>query len=325
MELSEEKQIEVSSLVRNKNWLNIAKLIDDKEIEIESSILDDSTVYGRVFKVYAEFCYYGESDFIDEIHREIVNDYFAQIEVYDFSLPNRQSYLGALLYTDLDRKLIEEFYKSKASSFNIDKTNVYKSILSGLFSSEVKFDQKEWALNLVHKYYSDALDPSILGKALPDRFVSGQQRCLWKWNRDLNNGLAEDFGMCSKKFTLDTNLLLSHNADINAKSDEGGHTGAMRAAMTWMPEALEFLISKGADVNLVSKMGNSALMYVSGYLPDASPMNEAWEELPEHLQIAKILVEAGIDISIKNDQGETAASLARKNKNSAVLEFLESL
>ena len=49
-------------------------------------------------------------------------------------------------------------------------------------------------------------------------------------------------------------------ADVNWRVTESGLTGLLIAAVHGREKKLEFLLSKGADVNLASKKGSTPLM-----------------------------------------------------------------
>jgi len=323
--LSEDQQIEISSLSRRHKWKKINSLLENG-LSPDEPILDDSTVFGTIFRVYANLCFDIAPPHSMPVELDnLVKSLILKINSINFDLSDKVSFQGALLYSTLDKDIITELYQRYPLKLDV-KHGIYYPALAQLFISSALLERKKWALELLNKHYSKELTPQALGMVIPNHFICGQQLCLWTWEKDLESiAVFGDTSRHGEKFTQDVELLLSYGADINAISDEESHTAVMRAAMTWMPEALEFLISKGADVNLANKMGHTALMYVSGYLPDASPMNEKWKQRPEHLQIAKMLVDAGADISLKNKRGDTALDLARKNKNKAVFKYLDSV
>ncbi len=107
-----------------------------------------------------------------------------------------------------------------------------------------------------------------------------------------------------------------------------------------MAEAVR-LVEQGADVNLISKWGKTALLVASarnyqplvhalldrGAHPDATgsggqtPLMEAITH--SYLEVAHMLIEAGADITLKNPQGQTAADLALERHNERNARLLE--
>ncbi len=83
-----------------------------------------------------------------------------------------------------------------------------------------------------------------------------------------------------------------------------------RASSARKPQIVRALLSGGANVNDVSSGGVTPLM------------SAAWWG---HLDIAKILLEAGADTAIADPQGLTARDYARKNNKSSVVRYLDSL
>ena len=112
--------------------------------------------------------------------------------------------------------------------------------------------------------------------------------------------------------------LLSKGADINAKSSEG-HTPLMRAAMNACPELCEYFIHKGADVNAQSDKGYTALMFASGKI--SGPC--VWESHDEDLMTIEILLKRGADKKIKSNAKRTALSYATSSENSRAIELLK--
>lgn len=314
--IDEEKQLEIYDLISDKHWEGIHREIDSG-FPLDAILIDLDTVPGLLYKKYFAECFEGRP--CSPELKELVLKIFNRVESNVLLKIKSINLYGSIFTTDLDDAYVERI-ATEGFSQGVRFSDPFSEALEYIFTSDIDIRFKSKRLSMLIRLYPENISSDAIGRVIPGFFVPGQQRCLWSWDSDYE--WAHQHG---KKFQFQVESLIENGACINAKSDDEGHTGVMRAAMTWMPEALEFLISKCADVNITNDMGNTALMYVSGYLPDTSPMNEKWEELPEHLQIAKILIEAGADISVKNKSGDTALDLARKNKNTAVLEFLESL
>mmetsp|Transcript_9731 Transcript_9731/g.12153 ORF Transcript_9731/g.12153 Transcript_9731/m.12153 type:complete len:211 (-) Transcript_9731:213-845(-) len=94
-------------------------------------------------------------------------------------------------------------------------------------------------------------------------------------------------------------LLESQNKngqDINVNcQDENGYSPLMAAASYGMVDMINYLLSKGADVNLVDVDGDSSLHHCS------------------NVECLKILIENGGDINLKNTDGLNVVDLARQN------------
>ena len=103
-------------------------------------------------------------------------------------------------------------------------------------------------------------------------------------------------------------LLLSNDADLEAKKTDSGATALLCAA--WNEEFLsaKFLIEAGANVNAVSDLGMTALMIF------------AWQGDPDAVNY---LIEAGADINAQDRDGETAADHAREGGNPEIAALLE--
>lgn len=102
--------------------------------------------------------------------------------------------------------------------------------------------------------------------------------------------------------------LLDAGAEIDAR-DNSGRTALMFAASGPFPEAVGLLLERGAEVN------------VQGTLEGFTPlMTAAAEGLAD---VVRILLAAGADRDIKDEDGDTALSFARQNGHTEVVELLE--
>lgn len=127
--------------------------------------------------------------------------------------------------------------------------------------------------------------------------------------------------------------------------DIAGQTALMYAAETGRMEVLEYLVSKGADVNAVSAGEHiTPLMYAAAagrldvieFLVDRGAKIDAvmaWRKdtalniaaAKGHVETVKLLLEKGADASIKNKDDETALDIARKRNQSDVVQLLQNL
>lgn len=122
------------------------------------------------------------------------------------------------------------------------------------------------------------------------------------------------FGIISGDITTAVcDTLISHGAEINSAL-KGGNTGGLTALLfasnKEMPELVEYLIFKGADVNRQADNGRTALMRAS---------------LEGDLGTVKILIEAGADPSLKDSEGFTALKIAEEKEKTEVVSYLKSL
>lgn len=99
--------------------------------------------------------------------------------------------------------------------------------------------------------------------------------------------------------------LVESGVNINARADYGfivGWTALMVAAHREDYESAKYLVSKGADINIVDTKGRNALMIA---------LMESYYE-SQRIKIAKYLISKGINVNIKDYQGKTALMYAAK-------------
>lgn len=102
-------------------------------------------------------------------------------------------------------------------------------------------------------------------------------------------------------------MLLDLGAELNASSDDRGYTAVMDAVWRGNEKITKFLIEKGADLNTISKEGQSNLVLAVG---------------ADRYNICKLLVENGSDPDVKDMMGMSAyqyATLFRKEKIAEIL------
>ncbi|WP_421694488.1 ankyrin repeat domain-containing protein [Aestuariivirga sp.] len=105
-------------------------------------------------------------------------------------------------------------------------------------------------------------------------------------------------------------VLTDHGADVNF-GGRNKYPPLMAAMRSCNLDGLQFLVSKGADVNARDAEGHSVIMYFSGGI-DVAPC-------------LKFLVQHGADIQVEANDGRTAKSWARSVNNKSALEYLNSL
>lgn len=132
--------------------------------------------------------------------------------------------------------------------------------------------------------------------------------------------------------------LIEKGADIEAK-DAYGMNALMRSAATGKADFVRLLVEKGVIVNTAGHSGQTPLMFavlsddsetVKFLLENKSKVNSADESgntalmLARSKKIAQLLLDAGADISLQNENGDTAQSLAAKLNLTEVERLLNS-
>lgn len=111
-------------------------------------------------------------------------------------------------------------------------------------------------------------------------------------------------------------LLLQHDADPN-QADENGDTPLLWSAYYGDSTSCKILLQKGAKPNHLNSDGTTALfMAVKGC---QFKINEE----AKHIATIKILLEAGADPALCEENGESAFSKAQQIKNPKVLELFK--
>ena len=107
-------------------------------------------------------------------------------------------------------------------------------------------------------------------------------------------------------------FLLSKDANPNHVASEG-YSALIYAARNNSPESVRYLLAKKADINQQTEAGDSALHYA------------AYAEKEQHaLAMAQLLMIRGIDVTLKNVDGQTASRLACDEKKPAIAAFIDS-
>lgn len=91
-------------------------------------------------------------------------------------------------------------------------------------------------------------------------------------------------------------LLIKSGADINAISRDRGNTPLMDAASQGNPDIVRFLIASGAELDHISRGGQTALILAVGR---------------KNARVAKLLIEAGAGLTVKDSLGMDALQYAR--------------
>jgi ankyrin repeat protein len=126
--------------------------------------------------------------------------------------------------------------------------------------------------------------------------------------------------------------------------DQDGHTALMFAAFNGHSEIVLYLLDAGAEINQDDYMGRTALLYGStgpfpetvkilldrGADPNKVDSDEHFTPLMHaaaagHLEVVKILITHGADRSLRDVDGDDAASFAEQSGHMHVVEFLNSI
>jgi ankyrin repeat protein len=156
-------------------------------------------------------------------------------------------------------------------------------------------------------------------------------------NRDMGRGGEHDIDRGAALELART--LIEHGADVNARTTEyapirrwvsplndiswvdfTGQTPFLRAALSGDTTAMRLLLDKGADPNIPTLAGTTALMAAAGV---NWAENQTYTESKESLMAAlKLCFEKGADVNAKNSMGITAVIGAANRGSDDMLEFL---
>ncbi len=256
--------------------------------------------------------------------------------VFEYAVSNLDSYNRDPEENREIGELLLEFIKNKVK---INATLLTETMFDGRFPIDIVEDAFKLSKKKIAKKFKPYFIVHMSSRAL--KVGANYAISLLELYEKLSNPLnAEELGILLADSLFDTQsgigscsagkkqaknhiplieYLLNRKADVNVKS-LSGHTPLMRAAMNELPEACELLIQHGADVNLISDKGFTALMFVSGKIYST----HLWEPREEQLQVAKILLKSKANINIKANNKRTALSYAKASKNECILTLLES-
>jgi ankyrin repeat protein len=120
-------------------------------------------------------------------------------------------------------------------------------------------------------------------------------------------------------------LLIKKGADVNYSSPRSGlWTPLHQAVLNY--ETIPWLIAAGAKLNEVNDEGNTPLMLAISRIPTTEGEEidgEKAKEIDKLLKNIQLLLEAGADLKIKNNEGQTALMMARELKLAKVIELLQ--
>ena len=101
-------------------------------------------------------------------------------------------------------------------------------------------------------------------------------------------------------------FLVSKGADVNLQGGDGKRPLALAAK--YSKKAVELLLDKGADVNATGEMSTTALM---------------WAGHSGQVEIVELLIEKGADVNMKDSTGQTALHWASEQSQDEVQKVLK--
>ena len=137
--------------------------------------------------------------------------------------------------------------------------------------------------------------------------------------------------------------LIEAGTEVDAV-DPDGHTALMFAAFNGHSEIILILLGEGAELDRRDLMGRTALLYAStgpfpetvkilldkGALPNLVDSDEHFTPLMHaaaegHLNVVKVLIEYGADLTLQDVDGDDAESFAQQGGHQEVADYLRSI
>ncbi|KAJ9588899.1 hypothetical protein L9F63_017777 [Diploptera punctata] len=129
--------------------------------------------------------------------------------------------------------------------------------------------------------------------------------------------LPLDLALCAQQTSI-ARTLVEHQADLNAR-DTRGYTLLHRAVERGDGYSARFLIEHGASVSTVTpELGDTALHMIASYSPNSSEV----DVITSMTEVAKQMLDKGLDPNLQNKQGFTPLHLSVMAKNEPVLSLL---
>ena len=126
---------------------------------------------------------------------------------------------------------------------------------------------------------------------------------------DPKTGKKNDYVVAILTGDVDKVRSLADTGEVNIKLQKGW-TPLMFAASEGNIAIVDALLSRGADVDMQSDSGETALMLAVRQ---------------EHMEtVKKLLIEAEANVNLKNNGGKTALTIALENNQRDILHFIES-
>ena len=131
-----------------------------------------------------------------------------------------------------------------------------------------------------------------------------------RWGQTPLNGICDSY---QKSDVNVAKILVDAGCDVNIGNP------LVTAADRENVELVKYLIAMGADVNQKDSRGNTPLSKAI-----KSPKNYYKDYMEKYNAIVKVLVEAGADLTAKNEYGMDAYYLVKVSKNKEIQEYFES-
>ena len=232
-----------------------------------------------------------------------------------------------------DDRLVTYLLDNKARVLGKDKykrtplmmavRNGHTKITSILLQRGSEWDHTDSSMNTALHYaaaygWMDIID--LLLKTGAD--VNAQNS--WKIS-PINIAMLKNHHGCVKRF------LEEPNVDVNGK-DEKGRTLIMLSLLVLDDQSNDFityLLAKGADPNIADLEGQTSLHYIAKYVPRRTDDNNKPSRIIYKRQVeiqkrvAKLLIQNGANLSIKDKAHRTAFSVCLERDNAPLLEFLK--
>jgi len=169
--------------------------------------------------------------------------------------------------------------------------------------------------NLYGSRYDDDLERSVATPIIMLALENGTEWIvdeLLKRGADINE--VDDEGRNAFAMELgNDDYLLENGADIDSRVDNMGNTRLIKSSGIGDVKDVRYLLSKGADPNIVGDHERNALMWT---IKDS--VDEKFS-----IEIAKMLIDAGTDLTHYDYDGRTALDLAKRERLTEVVKLIE--
>ena len=147
----------------------------------------------------------------------------------------------------------------------------------------------------------------FLGATCPA--VNGGPRSeIWAAHSSSTQEAEQDLLTAAGDGDLETvKSLIDEGVDVNT-ADDYGITPLMQSVAGGNVDLVKYLLSVGANVDARDNDGSSALLHT---VDQHGQVAGDPEVSPDYWEIMRLLVKAGADVTVKDDNGETPLSLAR--------------
>jgi len=119
--------------------------------------------------------------------------------------------------------------------------------------------------------------------------------------------LASEFGRIDV-----VRLLLDHNADVDAR-DNDGDTPLLCAAVCGQLKVVQILLDRNVEINARSNDGSTPL-----HIASEGPLGQ----FERHPDIVQLLLDHGANAQLRNLNGKTASEVARGPRREEIVQLL---